>query len=67
MRTRRLRAAIGGIRVAAHWDISTITVDDWAEHKEVVIVIRDPGALRYLRKKLDEIEAGWKAQLNPGA
>jgi hypothetical protein len=33
----------------------------------VVLVIRDPGALRYLRQKLDEIEAGWKAQLYPGA
>jgi hypothetical protein len=67
MRTRSLRVVIGGVTVTPRWDESTITIQDWVEHKEVVLVIRDPGALRYLRKKLDEIEAGWKAQLYPGA
>jgi hypothetical protein len=35
MRTRRLRAAIGGVTVTPRWDESTITIQDWAEHKEV--------------------------------
>lgn len=65
-RIRRIHMEVVLVEVEKSWSESTLKLRDWTEdgeRKEVIIHIRGPYFLRYLRERLTELAEGWKAQV----
>ena len=58
---RRTRIDLVVCETKADWHASTLTFKDYSltNPKEVVITIREPYELAYIREKLNEIVAHW--------
>ena len=61
-RVRRTRITVGFVEVSPGWANSVVKLKDYSGNEvvEVVVTIKDPWALSYLRRELDKIAAYWK-------
>ena len=65
-RTRRMRLTAGGVVQAfPAWEAPYITIRNWTgkEFHEAILHIETPWQLKYLRRELDKIEAGWRERI----
>lgn len=63
-RTRRLKVGIANVKVDPSWGDATLTITQYGpDRREVIISIKNPWDLAYLRVKLTEIETYWRKTL----
>lgn len=69
MKVRRLKVVTNLCDARLSWRDAELRVTEFAvwgsgkPSREVVVVIRNPDDLRYIRERLDEIEAHWREAL----
>lgn len=67
MKTRTMKLKIENIECSTGWASSALTFIDYRGENEmprkVILAIEDPSDVRYIRRRLDEIEAYWRKTL----
>ena len=65
-RRRTMTIKCTSVNARRSWANSALILEDWPDGRpkqRVTILITRPGDIAYLRKRLQEIENGWRAQL----